>query len=234
MSLIDKLKEFATPPAKQTQVQVVPVVAPEEAEAKLRRKAGVLAAFGLNDKAIADTLFISLEQVAQIKETVEFKESCAKQTYERTQRLIDMEEGIDSVESMALARIMTTLQHSTDPEYALRAFAVANRANRRAPASLDRVIDASKVGNVITLTVNKNYINHVTNNEGGQSHAIVETQKRIQGEIPRKASDVSSPKRLSEILDVKTEREKEAQVLKLAEMVGISIDELDEIIPNGS
>ena len=230
MSLIQQIKGMSQPATSSSPVKAVETVPADEAEAKLRRKAGVLAAFGLGDKAIADTLFISLEQVATIKETVEYQESCAKQTYERTQRLIDLEEGWDSIEAQGVAQVMQHLQYSRDPEFALRAAIMANKASRRSPATFDRVIDASKVGNVITLTVNKNYITQVTNN-GEQANGIVEVQARPAGEIPRKASDVSSPKRLTEILKVEDDRKKEQKVLALAEAVGISLDELDEILP---
>lgn len=231
MSVIEKIKEMQSKSVSASHVQVVQVEPAGEAEAKLRRKAGVLAAFGLNDKAVADTLFISLEQVSAIKETVEFKESCAKQTYERTQRAIDLEEGWGHVETLGVAQIMQHLQFARDPEYALKAALIANKAHRRAPDALNRVIDASKVGNVITLTVNKNYITQVVNQEGGHSHGFIDTEARTQGEIPRKASDVSSPKRLSEILQVEGHIKKEQEILRLAETVGISMDDLDEIVP---
>lgn len=230
MSLIQKIKEMSAQSVSASAVKLVEMPTADEVEAKLRRKAGVLAAFGLSDKAIADTLFISLEQVSVIKETVEYKESCAKQTQERTQRLIDLEEGWDSVETMGVGKVLQHMQYMNDPEFALRAAIVANKAARRTPASLDRVIDASKVGHVITLTVNKNYVAQVTNNDS-QSHGFVDAQARPFGEMPRKASDVSSPKRLSEILQVEDSRKKEQEIIKMAEAVGISIDELDEILP---
>ena len=227
MSVLEKIRQMsAAQPVSQQ--QALQVTQPEDAEIKLRRKAGVLAAFGLVDKAIADTLFLSLEQVIAIRETVEFKESCAKQTYERTQRLIDLEEGIEAVETQSVAKILYHLQCSSDPDFALRAFAVSNRAVRRAPASVGRVIDASNVGNVITLTVNKNYITNVSGKEGGKS-AVIELQGRQVEEIPRKASDISSPKRLSEILQVGEKRTKEQEIVKAAETIGMSLDELDEI-----
>lgn len=219
MSVLDKIREMSARPIPAQ--QAVPV-AQEDEEVKLRRKAGVLAAFGLQDKAIADTLFLSLEQVAIIKETLEFKESCAKQMGERTQRLIDLEEGIEAVETQAVARILSQLQYSADPDFALRAFAVANRAVRRAPASVGRVIDASNVGNVITLTVNKNYIT--------QNNATVQVEGGDAKEIPRKASDISSPKRLGEILQVTHKQTQQEEIAKMAEAVGISLDELDEIV----
>lgn len=228
MSVLQKIKEMSATPVKQALVKEVPVEPASETDAKLRRKAGVLAAFGLVDRAIADALLISLEQVSIIKETQEFRESCAKQTYERTQRLIDLEEGWDGIESAGVAQVLQHLQFSSDPEYALRAALMANKASRRSPTSFDRVIDASKVGNVITLTVNKNYITQVTNN-GDPSNGIIETQARTQGEVPRKASDVSSPTRLTEILQVQTTQEKEQRLMALAETVGISIDELAEL-----
>jgi hypothetical protein len=230
MSIMEKIREMSSPVVSAVSVQNVPAPPQEDAEIKLRRKAGVLAAFGLADKTIADTLFISLEQVAQIRETVEFRESCAKQTMERTQRLMDLEEGWDGIEGMGVAQVMTHLQHSRDPEFALRAALVANKANRRAPSSIGRVIDASNVGNVITLTVNKNYITRVTNNNSEATHAVIEASSRSVTEIPRKASDISSPKRLGEILNVDGAQKKAEELKRLAETVGISLDELDDIV----
>lgn len=229
MSVLDKIREASAKPVSAQ--QAAPVLQQEDAEIKLRRKAGVLAAFGLVDKAIADTLFITLEQVALIRETTEFKESCARQTYERTQRLIDLEEGIDAVETQSVAKILNHLQYSSDPDFALRAFAVSNRAQRRAPSSVGRVIDASNVGNVITLTVNKNYIANVSGGETKKA-AVIDLQARVDNDIPRKASDISSPKRLSEILQVGSRLTKEQEIAKAAEAIGMSLDELDEIFDN--
>lgn len=222
MSILEKIRELQAT-AIPSSPEPVFASADEAGEVKIRRKAGILAAFGLADKAIADTLFLSLEQIQAIKETLEFRESCSKQTQERAQRAIDLEEGWDSIESQGIAQVMQTLQFSRDPEFALRAAVFANRAQRRAVSSIGRVIDASHVGNVITLTVNKNY---VTNN-----NAIVNLKSADTVDLPRKASDVSSPKRLATLLNLDEEKSRNKQVANLAETLGISLDELDEMIP---
>lgn len=237
MSVLEKIREMSTGNVNTTPLAsasgTLPPMSPEDQEIKVRRKAGVLAAFGLSDKAIADTLFLTFDQVTAIRETIEFRETCAKQTLERTQRLIDLEEGWNGVEAQGVAQVLQHLEYSRDPEFALRAALYANRAQRRTPSSLGRVIDASNVGNVITLTVNKNYINNVTNAnpQKGGNHAIVELQTIKSEEIPRKASDISSPKRLSEILQVGGPKRKEEELIRMAEAVGISIDDLSEIMP---
>jgi hypothetical protein len=229
MSVLERIKGMAVPAVAGAGGSEPP--SQSEGEIKLRRKAGVLAAFGLSDKTIADTLFLSLEQVSEVKASVEFRESCAKQTEERTQRLIDLEEGWDAVEQQGVAQVMQALQYSRDPDFALRAAAVANRAQRRAPASVGRVIDASNVGNVITLTVNKNYVTNITAGNAEASHAVIDAEATAKGEIPRKSSDVSSPKRLGELLQLESQKEKNAKIMKQAEILGISLDELDEIMP---
>jgi hypothetical protein len=229
MSVLDKIRELS---AKPVSAATVLPVSEDDLEIKLRRKAGVLAAFGLADKTIADTLFVSLEQVAAIKETHEFKQSCAKQTEERTQRLIDLEQGWDGIEEASTAQVLHHLMHSRDPEFALRAAMVANRAQRRSPATLGRVIDASNVGNVITLTVNRNYVQNITNQENGGKKATVEIQGEVK-EIPRKASDISSPKRLADLLGIHEEGKAQKEIASLAESLGVSLDELEEIAPRG-
>lgn len=229
MSVLERIREMSSPPRQQTAQTVLPV-STEDAETKQRRKAGVLAAFGLTDKDIANTLFLSIEQVVAIRETPEFRESCAKQTQERTQRLIDLEEGWDSIESLSTAQVLQHLMYSRDPEYALKAAITANRAHRRSPSSMGRVIDASNVGNVITLTVNKNYITNVT--QDGKRNGTIDLQAVDAQEIPRKASDISSPKRLTEILQVNAASKEQEKIARLAEAVGISLDELDEIMPH--
>lgn len=228
MSVLEQIR-MASRPAPQ--IAELPV-SQDDIEIKLRRKAGVLAAFGLNDKAIADTLFLTAEQVAAIKETTEYRESCAKQTEERTQRLIDLEEGWDSVEAQSVGQVLSYLQHSRDPQFALRAAVFANRAQRRSPNTMGRVIDASNVGNVITFNVSKTYVTNMVNTQEGGTHATIDVQSKSPAEIPRKASDISSPRKLSQILGVQTQERKEQEIAKQAEILGISMDELDEMVPN--
>ena len=203
----------------------VPVVIATEVDIATCKKVGVLAAYGLSDRDIADALLLSQEQINYARNSDHFKQAYSRQAQDRAQRAIDLEEGWDAVESTGLATVLETMRTNRDPRFHLQAAFVANRARRRSPASIGRVIDAGKAGNVIMLTMNKNYIS--TNNKGGEISIRAQTNP---AELPRKMSDVLSPKRVGELLQApKNEFETmKNDLMQQLDNAGVSVDLLED------
>jgi hypothetical protein len=195
------------------------------AEVITRRKVAALAAFGLEDKTIADALLLTVPAVELIKLTPEYLQAYSEKTNERLNRAMDVEEGWDAVEEAAIAKTMDALKYNADPRFALQAAAVANRAVRRTPTA-HKVLDASRSNAMIILSMNKKYIDGVTTTE--QSATII-----VEGpatNAPKKRVDMPSPSRVAQLLSL-TGAELGAPRNEMAEFAarhGIDADLLDE------
>lgn len=225
MGVLDRLRELqvqATP--QQVEPRAHDLAAADLATCK---KAGMLAAYGLHDRAIADALLLSGEQIQAIKQTEEFKLAYSSGAQERAQRAIDLEEGWDLVETKALTTVLETLQHNRDPRFALNAAFTANRAQRRSPAGNGRVIDASRAGNVIVLQLNTNFVQNKEENDG---HRTIDVTPERRGQLLRKHHDVPTPKKVAGLLGV-TDRKNVSntdEIMEICRANGITVDLIDE------
>lgn len=163
-------------------------------------RVGALAVYGMVDRAIADTLLITVEQVLLIKNTEEFKKAFAAKSQERQQRLMDLEEGWDTVEEKALNAVLENLEYNRDPRYALLAARTANSATRRSPSSTGRVIDASRASNVIVLSLNQNFVNKIAVTPNAAVLDITPAAPREQ--LAKRRVDLPTPKRVAEMLQI--------------------------------
>lgn len=166
-----------------------------------RARCGTLAAHGLTSSQIADTLLLSLEQVKACEQSPEYKKKYAETAEDVIQRQIDMDEGWDVVESKAIAAVIETLEFNRDPKYALFAAKAANSAKRRSRNQVEnpRVIDAQtgETGpRVISITMNKTYINNAA---GSAEGSVIDIASR-QAEQPKKRMDLPSPKLVENLL----------------------------------
>lgn len=163
-------------------------------------RAGSLAVYGMVDKAIADTLLITVEQVLLIRQTDEFKKAFAAKAQERQQRLMDLEDGWDCVEEKALNTVLENLEYNRDPRYALLAARTANSATRRSPSSAGRVIDATRGSNVIVLTMNQNFIQKAA--VSPEAAVLDITPMQARGDAAKRQVDLPTPKRVQELLQI--------------------------------
>lgn len=172
------------------------------------RRIAAFCAYGLTDMQIAAALLLSREQIQGAKASDVYALEFAKTVQEKTLRQIDLEEGWDTLEADALKSVMEGMRFNRDPQFALTAAAVANKAKRRSPASFGRTIDATKAANMIVLTMNKTYVTQVavagTNGaveaKGGApgSHASGALSQPVLGRF----HDVPTPKKVAELLGV--------------------------------
>ncbi len=195
------------------------------------RRCGSFAAYGLTDVAIGRALMLTSEQLQWVKETEEYRDSYARQMSERAQRVIDLEEGWDSAETRALTQVLESLETTADPRFALQIAITANKATRRTPGQNARVIDASRAGSVITLTMNKQFVTQVVGT--GETGAISPTPL---GQLSKRLHDVPTPKEVTRLLKVNdrvSEREQIDRAVRELEAMGISPDLMREQGDNG-
>lgn len=208
MGVLEKIREMQEAAKRLEEplrrAEPVEIVIPTVVDVEIARKAGVLAAFGLQERDIVDALLLSHEQMVAAKGMPEYKESYSRQLSQRAQRAVDLEEGWDTVEERAVAVVLETLAHQRDPKFALHAAYIANKAVRRNPAMVGRVIDASKVGNTIQITLNKTFINNSVNGEGATVNIQQNSSPKV---LPKRNADVLSPMQVSKLLGVQTKAE---------------------------
>lgn len=189
-------------------------------------KAGQLAAYGMADHAIAGALMLSMEQVEWIKNTDEFRRSQAKALDERTERAIVLEQGWDSLEERALGQIHGMLDRMVDPKFALMAASIANRAQRRTPAPNNRVIDPNRSGQVIILTLGKNY----AEKRAAQGGTIIDGNTTERPELAMKSHDIPPPAQVTQILGISDKRNlsPKEEYAHLLEMNGVTLDDFED------
>jgi len=93
-------------------------------------KIAKMEAAGVNPTEIQTMFNLSSEQFDKIQNMGDYQVLVTelKQTSIETQ--LNIAEGWDGVESFALTTVLDTLMNSPDPDYALRAAAIANKASR--------------------------------------------------------------------------------------------------------
>lgn len=178
------------------------------------RRIAAFCAYGLTDMQIAAALLLSREQIQGAKASDVYALEFAKTVQEKTLRQIDLEEGWDTLEADALKSVMEGMRFNRDPQFALTAAAVANKAKRRSPASFGRTIDATKAANMIVLTMNKTYVTQVSangtsgTNGGSIANGAVEAKGGAIGTpglsqpVLGRFHDVPTPKKVAELLGV--------------------------------
>lgn len=161
-------------------------------------RAAALAAYGFDDRKIADTLVLTVEQVEWARQQDVFRIAYAKKAYERTQAQIDLTEGWDSVEENSIAIVLEALQYSKDPKFALLAARTANAAKRNVGTTA-RTIDPSRAGTIVHISLNDRFVRATVNN--GQAIDVTpQSVNSIPTPRPLKIVDMPSPKQVTDLL----------------------------------
>lgn len=157
-------------------------------------KAGALSAYGFSDRDIADTLIISLEQVAWAKTTDQYKQMFADKSAERAMTAIDLSDGWDGIEKNAVAKVKSALEWNNDPKFALLAARTANAAKRSVGAGNARTINPSQAGRVLHITLNQQFVNRTQSTDN-----VIEASP-ARPAITRKKVDMPTAKQVTDLL----------------------------------
>lgn len=117
--------------------------------------AGMLV-IGVPDVQIAEVMSLSAGRIAQIKQSDEFKPFLAEAATERLQEQAEINEGWDKVEREALKIVTDVLKYNKNPDYALKAAMVANRATRKGSVGNQPLPTA--MGERVVIHLNANFV----------------------------------------------------------------------------
>lgn len=123
---------------------------------KLFEKVARFEVMGVDDIDACRILGFGQEKLKEIRDDDRYKIIYAAISQEKLEEIDTLNRGWDAVEDKALERILVKLQISSDPEYALKAALVANKAKRK-PANT-RVVDASNHGGRANISLNNTFI----------------------------------------------------------------------------
>ena len=160
---------------------------------KLKAAIGRVAAMksqGISDDQIANACGIDVGVLASVYEKQAFKDELARLSSESFDKYNTLNEGWDMIENLAMNKVIEHVQKMPDPEFALRAAAFANKAQRRGKAN-NTPISAVPNGQV-TIHLHQNFADKLQTN--------FKVAERKPEEVEQKANDFLAPKKVQTLL----------------------------------
>lgn len=138
--------------------------------------------FGVSQKQIAETSGLTDGRISQIINSDEYKviKGELETTYIENNQTLN--EGWDQLEALALNQLVEVLQWSQDADFALKAAAMANRANRR--GNSNQPLDG-RVGVRAVIHLQQVFVERL--------QQVQINQAQTNGEIPQKETNVMTP-----------------------------------------
>ncbi len=180
---------------------------------------------GMTNVDIAQATGLSESRVSQIFETKEFlaiQEVIGAEQFEQ-QELVNS--GWDSVEALGISKVVETLQANPDPDFALRAAVVANKATRRGNYKNNPIAQRAGVKAVIVL--NNTFVERLRSN----TTVLGETDKEKSAQSlveQKKAVNFLSPNEVQDLLTITpTDEQAQMQALKteLPDFIPLAVEE---------
>lgn len=110
---------------------------------------------------IATFFGVSESRISQIiNDDEEYKLALQRATVDYHNKYQNIRDGWDGVEAFAVASLVETLAHDHDPEFALKAAAVANKATRRGGPKSDTLLNPN-TGNHVVLNLTNRIIEQI-------------------------------------------------------------------------
>lgn len=94
-------------------------------------KIATMHVYEVPNSQIAKTLGIDEGHVLRIKDDPEYLAQYRELSFERFNQMATLNDGWDNVEALAVSKVIDAMQANPDPDFALRAAAMANKAQRR-------------------------------------------------------------------------------------------------------
>jgi len=154
-----------------------------------------MALFDVPDEQIA--LAVGLPDIAVIVSSDEYKAVFADLSTEYFEQNQSLNDGWNTVEALAIGQVVDVLQWSKDPEFALRAAAMANKANRRGDVAQQPINGQAGARAVINLTAN--FIQKLQQFGMEKTEANGETARVIDNDPAQKDSDFMSPEKVEKM-----------------------------------
>lgn len=164
--------------------------------ADTKKKLAGLMLYNLSDDEISEVLGLSVARVALLKDDEDVREMLAELKADKFDEKVGINEAWNFVESASLGVLVDTIQNVRDPEFALKAAAVANKAVRKNVTGRSNLIDATDAPRAV-ITLTQVFINRLQQyNEAG----IGNRQESIIKGLASKAVDSLSPKQVENAL----------------------------------
>jgi len=153
--------------------------------------------------------------ITQIKDDPLFQEIYGSLVSDKAEEHKNINDGLDAIEMVATTRVLAFLNTSSNPDYALRALAVVNKATRKGQSAANKPI-AAEQGQVVTIHLQQNFINAIQNTGGIDARPIA-----VAENAPIKQEQVLPPSQVEQILNLpKVKNVDDATVVGLAKIVG--------------
>lgn len=167
-----------------------------EDQERLQRIVG-MAVLGVPDAQIAEVVGCDPSRVAQLRQSEAFKELYAETMAERIAEKAAVDEGWDDVEKRALEIVSNTLKFSKNPDYALKAAMVANRAQRRAASPGNNALPGD-MGARVVINLNQTFVDKLQNVAAGHQQFVKANRPdvdlasgEIEGQVTKRVSLLS-------------------------------------------
>ncbi len=158
-----------------------------------------MALFDVPQTQIAKAIGKSDSYVSEIMDTDEFKDILAGISTEYFEQHQQLNDGWNSIEALALTQVVRTLTWSKDPDYALRAAMLANKAQRR--GDVVKPIDA-QMGARAVINLTANFIQKLQ--QFGMDQTTPRTVENIEAgsEPPQKDANYMVPEQVEKLFIV--------------------------------
>lgn len=148
---------------------------------------------------IAAITGLSESRISQLKSDQEFLPIYSAKASEKVEEEVLLNDGWAAIETHALAGVLNQLKFGHDPEYALKAAMIANKATRRGSARANQTIP-NELGQRIVLNLPENFVGRI------QAGEVTTTNGKVAAfsiELAAgKFEQVLAPSRVSELLQV--------------------------------
>ena len=166
-----------------------------------------MALFDVPEAQIAKA--VGLPDITEAFELTEYKEILARISTEYFEQNQQLNDGWNSVEAMALTTVINNLEWSKDPDYALRAAMLANKANRRGDVTQQPINGQAGARAVFHLTAN--FIEKLQH--FGKEHSNGDAAKVIEevAKPAHKDTDYMVPEKVEKLFVVNQPKVKKAE-----------------------
>ena len=142
---------------------------------------------GLPNDDICAIMHLDGEQLEEIKQHQLYKEKEAALFGEKLDTFETINDGLDNIELLTLNQILTYLQCSTDPDFALKALAVVNRATRRGHVN-NKPLGVPN-GNRTTIDLSQHFVLALQDGRNGQTekrpaNVLENIQQKVIDSLP--------------------------------------------------
>lgn len=148
----------------------------------------------ISQTKIADIMQVSEAAISQIVASEDYKNIHSEKLAERIEQSQALDDNWDTVESRAIGVVADTLRWKVDPDFALRAAAVANKAARRGNAGNVNNPLPAQMGQRVVVNLSQVFIDKLQNVVQEKAVPVLKRTdtnvvETTEGRVPQKLTD---------------------------------------------